>query len=174
MRKGGGKAKGSEFERRVAKELSLWLTVGKDSKQLIRSVLSGGWHGRQTEATTEGWRQVGDLAPNGPAGEAFRRLYAIECKHRRSIDLLSLWTRTADKDSIFVWWDKLAQESAKAGVQPILIFRMNGRPIMVMMPERHSPLGVRYAYFNWLKDSPVVFPFEQLLEQDPQDFMARE
>jgi len=62
MKRGKGKNKGNRFENLVARELSLWLTVGSSKYQLISTRMSGGWEG------AEEWRQAGDLAPNGPAG----------------------------------------------------------------------------------------------------------
>lgn len=168
MRRGAGKAKGSAFERQVAKELSLWLTGGKDGKQLIRSVLSGGWSaGRQT--TQEGWRQVGDLAPNGPTGEEFRKRYAVECKHRRDIDLYGIWTRS---DAIVEWWDKLKKECGEVRTPqpvptPILIFRANSRPIMVgTTPTLASYLRINNA--AWFRGIEIaIFPFDMLLRCSP-------
>lgn len=164
MKKGAGKAKGSAFEREVAKALSLWITDGKDSKQLIRSVLSGGWQGAQQK---DGWRQVGDLAPNGPAGEKFRSLYAVECKHRRGIDLYSLWTRQATEATIEGWWNKLKHDSEQARVYPMLIFKGNSRPTMVGMIQ-HPPLEIKYAAFDWL--GLKIFQFEDMLKIPPKYF----
>lgn len=129
MRSGGGKAKGSAFERWVAKELSLWLTRGADAKQLIRSVLSGGWTAHR-KTSDEPWRHAGDLAPNGPIGEAFRKAVAVECKHYGVIDLYGYWQPT---HKLNVWWEKLNEEASEAGCASMLVFRANLRPTMVML-----------------------------------------
>lgn len=166
MKPGRGKGKGSAFERLVGKRLSLWLTDGESGTQLIRSVLSGGWSGR-------GSRQAGDLAANGPAGERFRTLYAVECKHRKEISLYSFWTKSATSDDLPGWWSKLTAEVDAAGLKPLLVFRENGMPIMVAMREGDSPSAVRrYAYFPTF--GLRVFLFEDLLAQDPQRFMKEE
>lgn len=130
MRKGAGKAKGSSFERATARELSLWLTDGADKAQLIRSVLSGGWQNNKND-----WRQVGDLAPNGPVGEKFRKKYAVECKHHRSIDWWKLYT---GKSEILMWWDKLNAECIPHNLQPMLIMKMNNRPALIGMRVGHN------------------------------------
>ena len=170
MKRGAGKAKGSAFERAVAKDLSLWLTGGNDGKQLIRSVLSGGWRAGQA-GSGEGWRQVGDLAPNGPVGEQFRQRFAVECKHRRDIDLYGLWTR---QDAILEWWAKLKEEIATVAAQtnttpviPMLVFRANGRPIMCGVPSKTAEwLRMNHtATFKWV--DLTIFPFEQLLKCSP-------
>lgn len=144
-----GKAKGSGFERKIARELSLYLTAGKSKTELIRSVLSGGWSVGQRNG--EAWRQVGDLAPNGPAGEEFRAHWAVECKHHRKISLYDFWTRSS-KDSLVGWWNKLVQDAGDAHVKPMLIFRSNAMPIMVGMrpvdaPEQIFSKSAPFAHF---------------------------
>lgn len=168
MRKGGGKGKGSGFERKIAKALSLWITEGRDSTQLIRSVLSGGWtRGQKSEG---GFRHVGDLAPNGPVGERFRRLFAVECKHRRDINLYGLWTCGETSGTILGWWSKLIADSQVAEVSPMLIFCSNRMPIMVGMRSEQVPaVSTGHAYFSWLKLG--IFPFEELLKLPPEPFL---
>lgn len=157
-----GKRKGSGFERLVAKELSLYLTGGASKTELIRSVLSGGWSPGQQEG--EGWRQVGDLAPNGPVGEQFRSRYAVECKHQRKISLYDFWTKSS-KDSLPGWWAKLVKDSLEARVKPMLIFRSNAMPIMVGMHDEDVPMGIVSSEAVYAKITPfniTVFKFEDL------------
>ena len=120
--------KGGAFERQVAKTLSLWLTNGHDKKQLIRSVLSGGWQERD-------WHQVGDLAPNGPEGAFFRERFALELKHRRDVQFWHFFTSEDKSNTILGWWLKLQEEiddlTCEHFPTPMLIFRMNFRPIML-------------------------------------------
>lgn len=165
MRKGAGKSKGSSFERDIARRLSMWLTGGVDDRQLIRTVLSGGWT-RGQESREEGWRHVGDLAPNGPIGEQFRRRFAVECKHRKTIDLYGCWSR---QDAIAEWWPQLRKDCAGIDfqLQPLLVFRPNSRPIMVgMVPEVAAWLRIHNtAIFSALHIA--IFPFELLLACSP-------
>lgn len=168
MRLGAGKRKGSAFEREVAKKLSLWLTGGADQTQLIRSVLSGGWAGR-----AGGFRQVGDLAPNGPIGERFRRLFAVECKHQRDISLWQLWTG----GKLIGWWDKLSKEAEAAGVWPLLVVRENGRPITVIATERIHELGGTGPIVSRMDAwwcGMFAFPLDELLQCDPECFLSPE
>lgn len=133
MKTGGGSRKGGTFERLVAKTLSLWLTGGQDRTQLIRSVSSGGWSSRHQG---ESWRQIGDLAPNGTAGEAFSRWWAVECKHHREIDIgWGLWRK--DGGRLGRWWKHLQEELDRDGrpdQEGMLIFRANGQQITVALP----------------------------------------
>jgi hypothetical protein len=132
-------AKGGAFERETAKALSLWLTAGKDDTQLIRALSSGGWATKRTvrgSAAPGDWRQLGDLAPNGVVGDQFRKRYAVECKHRKEIDIGYDWLRhTADRkaDTFMTWWTKLVRESAACDLRPLLIFRQNHQETLVAL-----------------------------------------
>lgn len=143
MKPGAGKNKGSSFERKVAQELSLWLTGNQDRKQIIRSVLSGGWDKKDPD-----WRQVGDLAPNGPVGEEFRKRFSVECKHHNSIDFWKLFT---GQSPLVDWWKKLNDESNNFNLIPLLIFRANNRPVLIgsvseIIPLASSPMEITTDY----------------------------
>jgi len=131
MRRGGGKSKGNRFENLMAKHLSWWLTADEDSTQLIPTRLSGGWR-PGTEATA-GWRQVGDLAPNGEQGDAFRQVCCVECKHSRVELLWKLFTAGSKSSgaNILTWWDTLYKEASPHQLVPLLLFRTNSRPVML-------------------------------------------
>lgn len=165
MKAGAGKRKGGAFERDVAKALSLWLTKGNDKTQLIRSVLSGGWQAR-------GLLQAGDLAPNGERGEAFRRRFVVECKHRREIDLWALWLPGGH---LRRWWDTLIKETGgHPGVYPLLVFRQNNSPIRAattafLLPQV-SRVSHEILHARWLH--LIIFPFADLLISDPDAFTA--
>lgn len=127
-----GKQKGNNFESQIAKKLSLWLTEGEDAKQLIPSRSSGGWK----PDGDRNWRHVGDLAPNGPRGEQFRHFFAVETKHHKSFDFWHVWT-SEPGDNLMGWWAKLIEEIEGCADYPehpplpLIIFRMNYRPIMI-------------------------------------------
>ncbi len=164
MRSGGGKSKGSAFERLIARELSNWLTQNKDDKQLIRSVLSGGWERSKTGA--EGWRHAGDLAPNGPYGEAFRKVVAIECKHYREVNLWALWHDTDSKAPLWQWWGQAKDDATKGKVLPMLIFKANNSPIMVMLPR--GIVDAREDAVTVYPHKCVVLKWDTLRAHDPQ------
>lgn len=162
--------KGSSFERQVAADLSLWLTKGRDKTQLIRSVMSGGWtHGR---VEAEGWQQVGDLMPNGTEGAAFRRNWAVECKHYKVIDWWHEFTCGEKGSMISQWWSKSLLECKPHKLEPLLIMRQNHKPMMI---------GFRENRLHFAKVPGLVLthlelefiPFKTFLEvADPECFMA--
>lgn len=128
-----GKGNWNEWE--IARALSLWLTEGRDKTQLIRSVQSGGHLGLRTAAVN----QVGDLAPNGSAGEEFRKWFGIECKNYSS-DPEWWHAFTSEKWIVAQWWSKIKKECREAprsagdpDLEPLLIMKRNRCPIVVMI-----------------------------------------
>lgn len=87
MRPGGGKDKGSEWERQVGKRLSLWLTHGVRPDIFSRNVLSGGSFTNASRKGELSSRMPGDLMAAHPLAFAFMSRYAIECKHLASLGL---------------------------------------------------------------------------------------
>lgn len=161
--------KGGAFERECARLLSLWLTADRDRNQLIRSVSSGGWEYRNV-------RQVGDLAPNGPQGAAFRRVYGVECKNRESWAWRHLWT-AEDGGEVIRWWRKHRDECDGAGLVPLMMLTKNYQPLLVVMP---SPLieSAGPGFFNpslryRCRDADVTFvPWEDLARTTPEKFLV--
>lgn len=87
MRAGGGKDKGSSWEREVGKLLSLWLTRGARPDIFSRNVLSGGSFTNASRKGELSSRMPGDLMAAHPLAFAFMSRYAIECKHLASLGL---------------------------------------------------------------------------------------
>jgi len=148
MKRGGGKGKGNRYENHVGRTLSLWLTAGKDTTQLIPSRLSGGWQDRQA-------RHAGDLAPNGKIGDRFRKVFVVECKHRKT-DLLRDIYKTKG-ENIQGWWEKLSDEAGELDLVPLLICRQNNRPDLVGLP---IPLAWQVA--EWTHSGMLECPWEQV------------
>lgn len=173
MKLGRGKSKGNRFENLVGRLLSGWLTNGDDKTQLIPTRLSGGW------MKSTAYRQAGDLAPNGPAGETFRRLFVVECKHHKKDLLWRLYT-SESIDSIQGWWAQLEEEAERVGCNPMLVFRQNTRPIMVVLPTElawyisaalENPVLFADRYGLMLLDNLLSMPIEEfypLLDQTPK------
>ena len=171
MKAGAGKRKGGSFERWVARTLSQWLTGKPKSQELIRSVTSGGWAaGLESDAP---WRHVGDLAPNGKVGDAFRKRFAVECKHHREIDLYELWT--SENGRLLKWWRKLLLEvEPHDGLDPMLIMRSNFRPDIVVLPELFCRQKLWGAYptdpeimeaMTFSRHDLVLMPLTRMLAQ---------
>lgn len=88
MRKGGNKAKGSEWERATGRMLSLWLTHSERDDIFSRNVLSGGSFTMAEGKGKLSSRMPGDVMAAHPLAFQFLQQYSIECKHLRDIGLL--------------------------------------------------------------------------------------
>lgn len=163
-----GAHKGGAFERTCAKRLSLWATNEGDSSQLIRSVSSGGWaRGRHA---SEGWRQTGDLAPNGLAGEELLARFGVECKTRASFDWWHFWTKQDDKTTLAFWWQKIRNECNEARQLPMLIFTTKFRPVMVGLVEAFLQIDIgRRAVLGFDEDTMVVAQLDAFLAHSPTE-----
>lgn len=124
MKKGGGKAKGSAFERKVCVALSLWVTNGERKDVFWRSAMSGG------RATVRGLevRQAGDICAVAPEGHAFCDQFYVECKHYKSLDFHCLLKGTG---ILHRFWTDTAKKAIKRRQTPMLIARQNGSPTIV-------------------------------------------
>lgn len=131
MRKGGGKGKGSSFEREICVALSKWLTNGKNVDCFWRSAMSGG---RATVAKGT-VRQAGDITAVAPEGHILTDHYYIECKNYKDLSLDCL---IKGKGTLLTFWQTTQKEAAKYNRHPILIFKRNHWPTMVCM----AALGV--------------------------------
>lgn len=117
---GFGKRKGGQFERVICKELSLWVSGGKDKDLFWRSAMSGG---RATVAAKSGDKlteQCGDVCSVSPKGHTLTDLFFIECKHVRNLrpDLF-LFRRGL----LYEFWSKAKKDALAYGKQPMLIAR---------------------------------------------------
>lgn len=142
MRSGGGKGKGSAYERQICKQLSLWVTAGKRVDCFWRSAMSGG---RATIAKRKGIdiRQSGDITAVSPEGHALTNRYFIECKHYRSLDLESFFI--AGKGKLASFWKIALREARKHNKDPLLLVRQNRTPDLVITKpgalKRIVPIG---------------------------------
>lgn len=129
MRPGGGKGKGSGFEREVCAKLSLWISKGKNKDIFWRSAMSGG---RATIHHSAGQpiRQYGDICAVAPEGHPFIQDWYIECKHLRNLAIASFLLKNEGPLSQF--WYKAKQQALNYGTEPMIIAKQNHGPIIVI------------------------------------------
>jgi len=126
------KQKGAAFERWVCQQLSLWVSHGKRRDLFWRSAMSGG---RATLGARKGQKhrtQCGDISAISPEGAALTTVFMVECKCYRSLDLHKM---VYGKGRLVKMWRALMEESAKFNRDPMLIFKENGRPPMVVVDD---------------------------------------
>lgn len=131
MRPGGGKHKGSAFERRVCRDLSLWVSRGERDDIFWRSSMSGG---RATIGLRVGnvrASQAGDVSAIHALGERLLGHVVVECKSYADLDLFSGVANDTGKLRRF--WDELRRHAAKFGKRPMLVARQNGMPTVCLL-----------------------------------------
>ena len=154
MRKGGGKKKGSQFEREVCKALSLWVTNGKRGDVFWRSAMSGG---RATMFSDV--RQCGDICAVAPEGVPLTDHYFIECKAYRDLQI-ERWLVTG-RGKLADFWQETKDQAKIHKREPLLIFRQNGLPIMFLSFKQYS--SIRNAPVNTIVRDAILRSFESLL-----------
>lgn len=176
-------AKGNDFEWVIAKLLSKWLTgslvttskyeLGKDTTQLVRSVLSGGSTRLRSLTAARPEYQVGDLAPNGPLGEEFRRRFGVECKNYH--DEPEWWHCLNSKNWVVEqWWNKILGECLGQKLlfqlDPFLVMRKDNKPIVVGMRDcwPYEILNGEVIHFPNL--GMKVIRLDRILEKHPTEF----
>lgn len=116
MRPGGGRRKGAEFERWVAKQLARWWASVEPDAQFVRTPLSGGW---STPAARAGFRACGDVMTT-----AKRFPFAVEAKANQKIHQPSLF-----RDC---WEQAVRQaEESEPSLLPLLVYRVNRGRAMI-------------------------------------------
>lgn len=120
-----GKAKGSQFERDVCKDIyTAFASFGATPEDVRRSILSGGHE-----------HSFGDIG----LSEALRKIFpfAIECKWYKKIELYWLqepWKKMGKSCWFRVWWKQTLEGAHRGGRVPILIFKSNNHPVLCATP----------------------------------------
>lgn len=139
-----GAAKGADFERLMARELSLWISAGKSDDLLWRS---GGSGARSTSRfKKKGGKhldyQSADIALVHPEAKPFADRFVTECKFYRQLDLHRMF-HGARASLIGAWWSKVSREAANVHKEPLLIVKGNGlAPLIFSTASRMQSTGL--------------------------------
>lgn len=136
MRKGGGKGKGSGFERVVCKLLSLWVSNGQREDLFWRSAMSGG---RATVGRRKGKdhaHHAGDISATHPQGHRLTDHWYIECKAYRNLAIEGALLSGGGALAKF-WRETCAQATAHKKL-PMLIAKQNNTKILMLIPKAGS------------------------------------
>lgn len=180
MRPGGGKDKGSEFERVTATKLSLWLTQGARADLFARNVLSGGMFTRKFDKGSKELGASGDLMAAHPLAFDFLTCFAVECKHYASLDVSGFVYDTAG--TTFLWQTlALAGTQARAqGARPLLVAKQNRKPTLILCDGAVGKLardlaptrGALFRYHLLHNERVAVFQFDALVQKiNPARFL---
>ena len=119
-KKNRGHGKGSEFERKIAKQIvKAFKSFGVKQNDCWRSVLSGGHK-----------MSAGDLRMSARMEELFP--YAVECKFYRKIKLENFLLGNP-KSKELLWLDQTCEGSKKSnGLKALLVMKANNQKILTM------------------------------------------
>jgi len=161
MLPGAGKRKGSQFERDVCKDLSLWVSDGKQEDVYWRSALSGG---RTTVARAKGKAlnaQAGDISCIHPCGHVFASKFLIECKFYADLDFLGILT---GKGKLVQFWHEAWVEAGKCYKQPLLVAKQNRVfPIACLSPTGSQILTLNGRAMIVPKLEMCIIPWSDFL-----------
>jgi hypothetical protein len=132
MKRGRGKHKGGSFERKVCKQLSLWVSRGKDEDLFWRSAISGG---RATQSLKRGKklrRQAGDICATSAEGCGLTDVFYVECKHYKDLNIIPFILRRRT-GKLAGFWRVACREAKKHKKQPMLIACQNFFPPFVVV-----------------------------------------
>ena len=132
MRPGGGKSKGSQFERDICKALSLWVSHGKSEDLFWRSAMSGG---RATVGARKGKdlaRHAGDISATGREGHALTDDWYIECKRYADLNFGAFFLKAAGPLAQF--WAEACAQADQHKKMPMLIAREDRNETFVLLP----------------------------------------
>lgn len=154
MKRGGGKAKGSAFEREICKRLGTWVSRGTATDVFWRSAMSGG---RSTVGLKRGEklaRQAGDITSVSPEGHQLTDHFYIELKFYKELRFRSFVLLEQGKLADF-WRHTVMQARAYERV-PLLIAKQNNVPPVVIAPTGMIPiLAGKSAYDESLRRTTV-------------------
>lgn len=130
MRPGGGKEKGSQFERDMGAAISLWLSHGEKKDLLCRTVGSGGQY---TFAATRGTVAgiPGDLRSQSPLADGFCNEFVMECKHWKNLNIHQFLEKQGE---LYDALQKVAKEGEKERKSWWLIAKQNHKKTLLFMP----------------------------------------
>lgn len=147
MKPGGGKQKGSNFEREICKKLSLWVSEGKRDDLYWRSAMSGGRATVRSKVGKTTINQLGDITAVDPLGFPLTDKFVLECKSYKSLSWESF---VYGKGFIWETWEIVKKISYANSRRPFLILKQNKKDVVVAFD---------YNTIGRLKDYLATYPF---------------
>lgn len=169
-----GRNKGNRAEREVAEFLQKWWRRLEPECRFVRTPGSGGWQGPEVRAE---FLASGDLMTT-----AQRFPFCVEVKRREA--WVEKTVRAGRSSPVWGWWRQAQREAKEIDRLPMLWFRANRQPWIVMVPAFLSSgqWGGIPLYMAWGpldlenvdrgETAPVCFLAENLFLREP-DLVAR-
>jgi hypothetical protein len=140
MRAGGGKHKGSAFEREIARTLSLWWTKGERDDIFARTMSSGAWGTGRAKLGRRTANQYGDLQAIDPIGQPLIDICCFELKiGYGNWSFLDMLDRPAKTNTTIQEFLSQAMKSGElARRHPVVIAKRDRRVPIIIMPKKLS------------------------------------
>lgn len=133
MRAGGGKQKGSAYEREVCKALSRWVSLGKREDLFWRSAMSGG---RATVGKKKGLdlaSHAGDISATHPDGHILTEHFYVECKRYGDLNFASFLCK--QQGPLARFWSEAIKQAVAHDRIPMLIVREDRGETFIIVPH---------------------------------------
>jgi hypothetical protein len=162
-----GKQKGSAFERKVCKSLSLWVSSGEREDLFWRSAMSGGRATVGRKGGKDHAKHAGDISATSVEGHALTDVFYVECKAYLNLQIDSAMIKGVGK--LIKFWDEAVAQADHYNKVPMLIAKQNQVPIIVLMPMATTWPKTGYEHFTrarigtFHKMGCDVFSFGRLL-----------
>lgn len=170
-----GVTKGPEFERKIGKMFSKWLSRGERDDLFRRNVLSGGQF-TLSESGEKIRGRSGDLVDNHPYVYYFGARFAVECKHYKNLEIPTflLGGESFLKQVV----KKTKQQAVKERKQWLVVACQNCRPPFVLFgegaihPDLFANLMYHKLFLNGMPDDVVyMMHLENFIKMDPESFL---
>jgi hypothetical protein len=129
----GSRGKGATAERKIAEHCTSWWWPLENGVIFVRTPLSGGWGKPQHR---EGFQSGGDLMSTSKTFP-----FAIEVKRRENWAWRSL--ELGGRSPAWSWWRQSIKAAKEMKKVPLMLFRQNRRPWIVMLPHEYMKNDVR-------------------------------
>lgn len=150
MKPGGGKAKGSGYEREICRFLTKWLSGVETPYIYYRSPSSGA-----VATITKSENISGDIISVKPEGEFFTNIFSVEVKTGyKNADFFQHF-KDMKNDVIKTFWNQCCIDAKKSSKYGMLIFKKSGlKPIVGINNTVRSELS---DYVTLPKSLVVVY-----------------
>jgi hypothetical protein len=136
-----GKQKGSAFERKICKSLSLWISKGAREDLFWRSAMSGGRATVGRKGGKDHARHAGDISATSREGHVLTDRWYVECKSYRDLAICS--AMLSGTGLLAKFWRETCKQATDYKKLPMLIAHENQQPTIVLVPTAHliNPYG---------------------------------
>jgi hypothetical protein len=166
-----GRPKGNRAELEVAAIIEPWWSPYEKGCRFKRTPLSGGWGDRDVRGA---FNASGDLMTT-----AKRFPFCVEVKRRENWKLHQL--EAGKRSPVWRWWRQTQEAASECSLEPMMWFRQNRRPWVVMLREffalRLTPCPRPVMTWNTLDVDvgdahPIVLAASDLLALSPKHIVA--